>query len=418
MILISRLLRHELISGSFYLFLGGMAGNFLAFLLNLFLARSLSYAEYGIFASLLSIVTLAIIPASSISTIIVKFATNFFAKQELDKFSSFYNLSAKFLIIISITLFGIFFAISYPLALFLKLDSIWYGITVGAIISIFYLNSLNQAFLQSLLKFPFISAIHVVAGLIKFAAGVLFVYLGFKAFSGLLAIFFMTLGSFLIALIPLRQFINIKIIKKMNFPKKEILSYSIPAFLTVLFLTSFTSTDVILVRHLFDELSAGFYAGISLIGKVIFYFTMPIPLVLFPLLVKRHATGVAYKKLFYLALGLVFLPAITITIFYNLFPEFVINLFLGGRDYLQASQFLGLFGLFITLFSLVNVCVSFFLSFNQTKIWMLVIPAALFQIILIYLFHSNFYQVIFISIFVSFGLLVALLSYYFKKFGI
>lgn len=415
---ILRFAKHELITGSFYLFLGGMIGNFLAFLLNLFLARNLSYVDYGIFASLLSIVTLAIIPAGSISTIIVKFATNFFAQEKMEKFSSFYNLSAKYLIIFSITLFGIFLALSYPISLFLKLDNVYYGVVVGATIAIYYMYSLNYAFLQSLLKFPFISVINVIAGVIKLVVGVIFVFAGFKAFSGLLAILFMTLGSFLIAFIPLKHFINLSKSKKVTLPKAEILSYSVPAFFTVLFLTSFTSTDVILVRHLFDGQSAGFYAGLSLIGKVIFYFTMPIPLVLFPLLVKRHATGASYKRLFYLALVLVSIPSLTITVFYYLYPEFVINLFLGGRQYLEIANYLGLFGLFLTIFSLVNVCVNFFLSFNETKIWLLVIPAAVIQIGLIYLFHSDFFQVIYISIFVSFGLLLALLSYYFKKFSI
>lgn len=416
--LFNRLLKHELISGSFYLFAGGMIGNFLAFILNLFLARNLSYAEYGIFASLLSIITLAFIPAGSISTIIVKFATNYFAQGELGKFSAFYNLSSKLLLIISITLFGIFAALSFPLSLFLKLDNIWYGVVTAFVISVFYLYSLNLAFLQSLLKFSFISLINVVAGVIKLLAGVFFVYLGFKAFSGLLAIFFMTLGSFLIAFIPLKRFINVKLAKKITFPTKEIFSYSVPAFFTVLFLTSFTSTDVILVRHLFDAKSAGFYAGLSLIGKVIFYFTAPIPMVLFPLLVKKHAIGASYKKLFYLALGLVLIPSTLISAFYIMFPQIVINIFLGGRQYLEIAQFLGIFGIYLTIFSLVNVCVSFFLSFNETKIWLLVIPAAILQMILIYLFHTSFYQVIYVSILASLLLLIALLSYYFKKYNI
>ncbi|OGH11584.1 MAG: hypothetical protein A3B38_02120 [Candidatus Levybacteria bacterium RIFCSPLOWO2_01_FULL_36_13] len=416
--LLTKLLRHDLIKGSFYLFLGGMAGNFLAFLLNLFLARNLSVTDYGIFASLLAIISLALIPAGSISTIIVKFATDYYAQGKLDKFSSFYNLCAKFLLIFSITLFAIFCALTFPISLFLKLDSIWYLVVVGAIVSIVYLSSLNQSFLQSLLKFPLISVIAVVSSIIKLAAGVLLVYLGFKAYSGLIAIFFMTLGSFLISFFPLRSFINLKFNQSINLPKKEILSYSVPAFFTMLFLTSFTSIDVILVRHLFEAKQAGFYAGLSLIGKVIFYFTMPIPSVLFPLLIKRHAIGASYKRLFYLALVLVFLPAALITTFYYLYPQFVITLFLGGREYLEIAKFLGLFGLFLTIFSMVNVCVNLFLSFNQTKIWLLVIPVAILQIVFIYLYHADFYQIIYVSIFSSSILLIALLSYYFKKFGI
>lgn len=289
---------------------------------------------------------------------------------------------------------------------------------MAAAIAIFYLYSLNYAFLQSLLKFSLISFIGVIGGIIKLLVGVALVYIGLKAFSGLLAIFFMTLGSFIIGFIPLKKYISSKSYKSISFPKKEIMTYSIPAFFSILFLTSFTSTDVILVKHFFGAKDAGFYAGLSLVGKVIFYFTLPIPAVLFPLLVKRHTLGRDFKKLFYLALVLVFIPSFGISLFYLMFPELVITLFLGGREYLEIAKYLGLFGIYLTIFSLVNVCVNFFLSFNETKIWLLVIPFAILQIILIFLFHSSFYQIIYVSIFVTFLLLVSLILYYFKKFNI
>lgn len=415
---IKRIIAHELVSGSFYLFLGSIFANILAFLLNLFLARNLSYVDYGIFASLLSVITLAYIPAGSINTIIVKFATKYYSQNEMDKVSSFYFLSAKFILFLAFALFLFFLILSAPLSAFLRLNNIWYGVVVSLVISVYYLNSLNVAFLQSLLKFPFISFLNTFGGVIKLIVGILFVFAGFKAFSGLWSIFFMTLGSFFVAFIPLRRILSQRNIKKISIPTKEIMRYSIPAFFTVLFLTSFTSMDVILVKHFFDSHQAGFYAGLSLMGKVIFYFTFPIPMVMFPLLIKRHTLGQAYKKLFYLALILVFIPAILITGFYYLFPQTTINLFLGGRDYLMLSKYLGIFGLYVTIFSLVNVCVNFFLSFNETKIVYFVIIAAIFQIVLIYLFHADFYQVIYVSITVATILLATLLTYYFKKFNL
>jgi O-antigen/teichoic acid export membrane protein len=121
--------------------------------------------------------------------------------------------------------------------------------------------------------------------------------------------------------------------------------------------------------------------------------------------------------LFYLALILVILPSVAIAFFYFIFPNFVINLFLGGREYLYVAPYLGIFGLYLTVFSLVNVCVSFFLSLNKTNISILVVSAAISQIILIYIFHSNFYQVIGVSLFVSVLLFIALLYIFFKNYG-
>lgn len=417
--LINRIIKHELVAGSFYIFLGTMVTNVLAFLLNLFLARSLTYADYAIFASLLSVITLASIPAGSLNTIIVKFATDYHTKNEIDKFRLLYSKFFRFIFGISFLMFLLFIIFSVPLSNFLRLDNIWYVILVGFVLLFFYLNVLNTAFLQSLMKFGFLSLLGPISGLVKLLVGVGLVYLGFRAFSGLWSLFFMTLVSFAVGFYPLRKIISLKIDNKnISLKSNEIFSYAVPAFITVLFLATFTSMDVILVKHFFSPLDAGFYAGLSLVGRVIFYFTAPIPMVMFPLLIKRHTTGKSYNNLFYLALILVLLPSLSLTAFYFVFPQFVIKLFLGGRDYLVVARYLGLFGLYLTIFSLVNVCVNFFLSLNKTKITPIVVGASILQIILIFAYHNNFYEVIGVSLLVCSALLIYLLYYYFKNFVI
>lgn len=416
--LLNRLASHELVSGSFYIFIGSIFANFLAFLLNLFLARNLSYADYAIFASLLSVITLAAIPAGSMSAVIMKFATGFFAKKEGENLKHLYLIFFKFVTGLSIVIILLSFIFSGLIVQFLHIDNIWYVIASGLVISAFYLNTLNTAFLQSLLKFKFIAFLNIFGSFFKLIVGVVLVILGYKAFGGLGALFSMTFSMFLISYFPLSKILKVKSSsKEMLINRKEIFKYAVPTFITVLFLTSFTSTDVILVKHFFSAKNAGFYAGLSLIGKVIFYFTAPIPMVMFPLLVKRHATGRSFNNLFYLALLLVIFPSVAITAFYFVFPNFVINLFLGGREYLYVVPFLGIFGLYLTVFSLVNVCVNFFLSLNKTNVSVFVVLAAVSQIILIYIFHSNFYQVIGVSLLALVLLFIALLFIFFKNYG-
>ena len=88
-------LRHDLISGSFFVLVGTTASSFLAFILNVYFARSLTYSDYGTFASLMSLITLVTIPASSLSAIIVRYAAQFFSKKEEDKAGAFYIKAFK-----------------------------------------------------------------------------------------------------------------------------------------------------------------------------------------------------------------------------------------------------------------------------------------------------------------------------------
>lgn len=411
-------LKHELVSGSFYIFIGSISANILAFFLNLFLARTLSYADYAIFTSLLSVITLASIPAGSMSTIIVRFAADCFSKRQNNRLKTLYLLFFKFILGVSLFIVIAFLILAVPIRDFLHLGNVWYVIVAGLSISAAYLNMLNNSFLQGMLKFGFISFITAFGGLIKLIFGVLLVFLGYRAYGGLWAIFFMTFGMYIVAFFPLAGIFKEKSSdKKISLDKKEIFSYAVPTFIAILFLTSFTTTDVILVKHFFNPYLAGYYAGLSLIGKVIFYITFPIPMVMFPLLVKRRSTGGSFVNLFYLALIFVIFPSLTITVFYFLFPDFVINFFLGGRKYLYVSGYLGIFGLYLTIFSIVNVCVNFFLSLNKMQIVPMVVAAAVLQAVLIAIFHETFSQVIGVSILASFLLLAALLIYYVVEFG-
>jgi len=412
----TNLLKNELVSGSLYVFSGSIVGNVLAFLLNLFLARNLSYADYAAFASLLSIITLAAIPANSINTVISKFATKLFVKNQDDSLKTLYLLFLKFIFGLSFFVAILFLVMAFPFKGYLRIDNIWYVVFSGIVIATFYLNGLNAAFLQSMLKFKFIALINIGGSILKLSVGVGLVLLGYRVWGGLGALFAMMFGMYLAAYFPLSKVLRVKAsAKKIQLDKKEILTYAIPAFATMLFLTSFITSDVILVKHFFSPKIAGFYAGLSLMGRVIYYFTFPIPVVMFPLLVKRHTKGLKFNNLFYLALGLVALPSIVITFFYFIFPDFSINLFLGGREYLYNIKYLGLFGIFLTLFSLVNVCVNLFLSLGKTKVSIPVITAAIAQIVLIYIFHSNFYQVIAVSLFALSILLLILLYLFFKN---
>jgi O-antigen/teichoic acid export membrane protein len=414
-------LKHELVSGSLFIFSGSIFGNIFAFLLNLFLARNFSYADYAIFASLLSIITLAAIPVGSMNTVIVKFATDFFVKKQNDRLKSLYLLFFKFVLGISLLIILLFLIFSDPLKEYLKIDNVWCIIVTGFVIASYYLNTLNNAFLQGMLKFKFISFLSIFGSFVKLIFGVGLVFAGYRVFGGLGALFAMAFGTYLMAFVPLTKLLKGKASgKRISLNVRQIIGYAIPTFITILFMTSFTSTDVILVKHFFNPQVAGLYAGLSLMGKVIFYFTAPIPMVMFPLLVKRHSAGTNFNNLFYLALLLVIVPAVAITAFYFIFPNFAINFFLGGRDYLTLARYLGIFGLYLTIFSMVNICVSFFLSLSKTKIYIPVVIAAISQVVLIYVFHSDFYQVIGVSLLVLAVLLVFLLYLFYKsywKFG-
>src|SRR5260221_7547637 len=218
--------------------------------------------------------------------------------------------------------------------------------------------------LQSLLKFGFYSFISFLSNITKVIFGILFVALGLKVFGVLFALILMGIIPFIVSFYPLRFLFHEKEVA-VPLSKKHIAGYAILVTIATLALSSFISTDIILVKHFFSPAQAGLYAGLTLTGKAIFYLTGPIATVLFPVIIRRYHQGRDFSKTFFLALGLVGVPSLLITFFYYLFPEFTIRFFLGGRGFLHLSHLFWLYGLFLTEFTLLNICITFFFSLKQ-----------------------------------------------------
>ena len=410
-------LKHELITGSIYVFIGGTISSLLAFFLNIYFARSLTYQEYGTFSALLSMVTLLTIPSASLSAIIARYATMFFARNENARAGAFYFKSFKALLIFSISL-NIVFLLLFPfISEFLKINQLGLIILVAISVAIFYLATLNMSFIQSLLKFKLLGLIHTLASVGKLISGVVLVFLGFNVYGALLATLAFSLIDFVLSIIPLRKVIKNRG-KDVNIGTRNFTKYAIPTTIAIFSLSSFISSDVLLVKHYFTPAEAGLYGGLALVGRVVFYFTGPIVVAMFPLIVKKHSTGEKYKNLFYMSLLLVIGSSLLITAFYFIFPEFTIKIFLGGKGYLLMTPYLGLFGIFLTLFSINNVFINFFLSIKKTFVSWIVLVMAMTQIALIFYFHKDFYQIIYVSIFTSLLLLTSLVLYYLKIYGL
>lgn len=413
---IIKVIKSELISGSFFLFAGTTIANILAFIFNLFLVRHLSYGQYAEFSALISLITLASIPAQSFLPTIVHFSGKYFANNDKKNASLFFRESSKKIGILAIAFFIAFFFLAIPIGRFLHIKDYSEIILIGGVVSVIYLGITNNAFLQGLLRFPFLSGTIVLGGLLKLfmGAGLYLVGLGLNGiFLGYLLSF---LIPFLVTYIPLKKTISFSQKNNHSIAMNEVITYGLPATLAILSLSSFTSTDILLIKHFFTPTNAALYSGLSLIGRIIFYFTAPIPVVMFPLIVKRFHKGENFHKLLYASFLLVLLPSSLITAFYFVFPKLAISIFLGAK-YFAIAPYIGWFGLYLCIFSLLNVLINFFLSLKKTYVSWFVAGGALVQGVGIVYFHSNIAEIIVLSLIISLVLFIILLLYYIREYA-
>ena len=179
-------------------------------------------------------------------------------------------------------------------------------------------------------------------------------------------------------------------------------------------MTSLYSTDVILVRHFFPGYEAGLYASLAVLGKIIFYASSAIAVVIFPVLSERTAKGEKGTKLIFIALAGVTAVSIAITLLYVAFPQFIIRMFFGS-SYIQAAPLLGLFGIFLMLYSMGNMLTMIFMALGKVKMWFIPVLCAFVQILGIIIYHSSLTSVILVNAASCLILVLSLLGYYIKQ---
>lgn len=405
------IVKHPLFYGSGILMVGTLIANFFSFLFNLFMSRNLSVADYGILASIAALIGFPTLIVGAVVPLIVNFAGNYFATGRLDMVRGLYLKLHKFLFFIGLVVWIIFLLGIPVISNFFHLNDTYLLFIASIIIFISCVSIINYAFLQAKLAFISQVVIITIGTITKLALGALLVFAGFGVSGAVFALFVSGAVAYLVSYIPFK-FIFDKKIGSPSIDMKELFSYGLPSSLTLMGLTSFISADIILVKHFFNSTEAGLYAGLSLIGRVIFYISSPIASVMFPLVVQKYSKNENFTNTFKLAIFFVFLPSVFLTLFYYYFPEFTILFFLKKTEYLSMSPLLWLFGIFISLYCLLSIISNFYLSIKKTKIFIPILIGAILQIILICLFHDNFIQIISICIIITFLLVCMLLIYY------
>lgn len=412
---INVVIKNPLISGSSIIFFGSLFASPLNFLFNLFMTKNLSVADYGTLASLMSLAVLATIPAGSLSPTITKFAATYFAKGEFDMVKGLFFKVSKLTAPFGLLIFLFFVIFQQQISLFFRTGDSMLVLLIGIIVAFSYIGVPNQPILQAKLAFRFIAFNGVLGAVLKLSFGLLLVYLGFSIWGGLLAFFLSSIIPYLLSFIPL-IFIFKKGVHTPHIGMEKLVLYGIPSTITLFALTSFTSTDIILVKHFFNNTDAGLYAGVSLIGRIVFFLTAPIGTVMFPLIVQKHTRKENFHTDFRIAMLLVIVPSCFVIVAYYFIPDFILTLST-KKEFISVSSLLWLFGVFSAIYGLLAVIINFFLSIEKTKVYIPVAFGAILQAVMLWFFHKTFLQVLMISITITGLLLLSLLLYYWRLYG-
>lgn len=386
-------------------FFGSLLANVFNYVFHIAMGRLLSPADYGELTALIALVTILWIPFSAFGLDLTREVGRL---KGLKKEEEINFLIQKYLKVFAIlgTIFFVALAIISPFLLdFLKVDEVNLLIILASVIFM-AIGSVGAGIINGLQLFWKTVLPNLLNFSTKLLFGVILVIFGFKVFGGALAVTFGALIYSIIVFVVLNKRFKGKS-KSYNFSLKENM---IVLMLALFCINLMNNLDIILVKSLFDATSAGYYGAAAQIGKIIFFFTSSLTLVLVPISSEKKAKNENHYYFMLKTLGLGFLIGAVGIIFYWLFPALIIRLLYGSK-YLGIESLIVVTGLAMLFFTMSNALIRYFLAVNRKKFVWILIAFVIIETYLIYFNSTNIYESATMLLVSTMGLTLTLLGY-------
>ena len=307
--------------------------------------------------------------------------------------------------------FGIFLALLFSAgALFwqkvFNTSSFIPFIIFGVALPFSLIQGVNRGILQGQTRFTTLAITYQVEMWSRLFLGLLFVWMGLSVNGAVLGIslsFVVTWISSLPARIGLPE---------SGLPEKDIRNtvtlFALPVLLAQVGQILINNSDILLVRRFYEPTSAGQYAALALIGRIVFFATWSVVTTMFPIVAQKQKRGEPHRHLLWVSLGIVggiSLPVVLLTFF---IPKLIIGL-LFGSAYLGVADLLWLYALATTMYALANVVVNYRLSLGMGRETGMALAAGVAQVLGILFFHRTLAEVVWVQVIIMAALFLALL---------
>jgi O-antigen/teichoic acid export membrane protein len=141
------------------------------------------------------------------------------------------------------------------------------------------------------------------------------------------------------------------------------LKYASFVFVGLLAITLMMSVDVILVKYYFDAQTAGLYAGVATVARILFFLAVPIAQVLIPLVKVKQTARENYRLLAKSLILTVGICGVVLAVCIG-FPESIMKILM-GEQYVEYANILPMLALVVFIISLVNLVIMYYLALRH-----------------------------------------------------
>ncbi len=283
---------------------------------------------------------------------------------------------------------------------FFHMQSGWPFVILGLGLPVYFAQGVGRGLLQGEARFSRLALSYHAEMVVRVLVGLGLVALGGAVGGAVLALSLSFVATWLVVRRPSKATVELSRSEQL-----AVLRYAGPIVVLQIGQILINNSDILLVKRFFPAALAGQYAAVALIGRVIFFATLPVVTIIFPLVAQRRASGESHRHLLALGLGAVAVVSTVISLFTLMAPNLTLRL-LFGAAYVGAAPLLWPYSVATALFALANVVVTYRLSLNSGTGSLMTVAAGLVQVVALSLFHTNLAQVIWAQI----GLMALLLG--------
>jgi O-antigen/teichoic acid export membrane protein len=385
----SHFLRHNAI-----FFVGALVMGFLNYLYYPVLGRMLPPSSFGEVQTLFSLFAQINIFLSVLGLLTVNIVANY--KDDRTRDRIILELE-KLAVLISGVLLVVTGVAAPLLQHFFHFDSSLPFIALALAVAVTVPLTFRNAFLRGKRYFGLVSLAGILAAGGDLVLSILFVLFGWSTTGAIIGLVAAQFLAFLYAAWNAKRYGFSEAFKNV-FKKPDIrfvlpeLKYAMLVLVGSLTITGLYSIDAVAIKHFFDAHTAGLYAGISTIARIIFFLTASIAQVLMPSIKISQSTKENQQTLLKSFTLLAIIGGGTLVMF-TILPDFIIRTLMGAT-YLPYVDLLPRLSLALFIISLLNLFIMYHMALRRYMIMPITIAGVVVTCVLLGLSHGTLQAVI------------------------
>ncbi len=398
--------RGGLFSSSALLFASATIVNAGNYIFNLVLGRWLgpsAFADLSLIVTLFLVVSFITVGFQQTAA---KFSATHTAAQNLSGLAGMRRWMRRWALAAGVVLLAVL-AFGAPLwQQFFHTASFWPFIILGIGLPFYLVQGVDRGVLQGQTRFKLLAASYQVEMWVRLFGAVVLVAVGWAVYGAVGAISLSLVAAWLVGRqaktgLPGGEAISAE-------ERRLILLFTGPVLIAEISQILINHSDILIVKHFFAPEPAGQYAALALIGRMVFFATWSVVIVMFPIVAQKQERGEDHRHLLRISLAMVLTVSIAIIAASLLFSELIVGL-LFGQAYLVIAPLLWLYAIATALYALSNVVVTYHLSLGNGTGTMFAVTAGVVQVVGLWIFHTNLHQIVMVQIGIMIILFVALL---------